>query len=68
MKVKKLGTGSYGIIVDGEQVATIESRWSVGHDSRGPDRAVCPWGERGTADCAEFGPRNCDGRRCGVPA
>lgn len=28
---------------------------------------TCPWGTRGTVDCAEFG-GTCDGARCGVPA
>lgn len=28
---------------------------------------VCPWGHRGTLDCAEFGPPNCPGDRCGLP-
>lgn len=33
-----------------------------------PDKCLCPWGTRGTADCAEFAPVDCSGRRCGVPA
>lgn len=27
----------------------------------------CPWGTRGTGDCAEFGASDCDGLRCGCP-
>lgn len=33
-----------------------------------PERkpAPCPWVTRGTVDCAEHGPADCDGARCGV--
>jgi hypothetical protein len=35
-------------------------------DGDDPEMTVCPWGERGTMDCAQYGPANCDGRRCGA--
>lgn len=31
-----------------------------------PAGPSCPWVTRGTVDCAEHGPADCDGARCGV--
>jgi hypothetical protein len=46
-------------------VVTLQSGFLPPSD---PKKTVCPWGFRGSIDCLEFGPVDCSGRRCGVPA